>query len=74
MNIFAHNFNPNSNSGPNKFSRQLFNSLIRNYDVKIVNKQSEADVEFALIQLQSLNVKPLVMRLDGIYFNSRFGF
>jgi glycosyltransferase involved in cell wall biosynthesis len=70
MNVFVHNFNPASNSGPNKFSRQLFSVLVNDYDVKIIDNQNEADIEFALIQLQSLNTKPLVMRLDGIYFNS----
>jgi glycosyltransferase involved in cell wall biosynthesis len=70
MKVFTHNFNPTSNSGPNKFSRQLFNTMIKNHDIDIVNNQSDADVEFALIQMESLNTSPLVMRLDGIYFNS----
>ncbi len=70
MKIYTHNFNPNSNSGPNKFSRQLFNCLNKNYDVVATNNQSEADVEFCLIQQQSHKVKPMLLRLDGIYFNS----
>ena len=49
INIFFHNFNPASNSGPNKFTRQLFASLIQQTDHK---------------------VKPMLLRLDGIYFNS----
>jgi len=70
MKIFTHNFNPKSNSGPNKFSRTLFNSLEKNKDVSIVSNQSDADVEFCLIQQQVHKVKPMVLRLDGIWFNS----
>jgi len=70
MKVFTHNFNPESNSGPNKFSRTLFNSLIKNKDVSITNNQSDADVEFCLIQQQVHKVKPMVLRLDGIWFNS----
>ena len=43
MKVFTHNFNPNSNSGPNKFSRTLFNELTKNKDVSIVSDQLEAD-------------------------------
>ena len=70
MNIFTHNFNPNSNSGPNKFTRQLFAHLIDDDKVNIVNNQQTADVEFCLIQQQFSKIKPMVLRLDGIYFNS----
>lgn len=69
MKVFTHNFNPNSNSGPNKFTRTLFNQLIKDKKVKISN-QEEADVEFCLIQQQVHKVKPMVLRLDGIWFNS----
>ena len=69
MKIFTHNFNPISNSGPNKFTRTLFNQLIKDDKVKI-SKQEEADVEFCLIQQQVHKVKPMVLRLDGIWFNS----
>mgnify|MGYP003113788947 CR=1 FL=1 len=69
MKIFTHNFNPNSNSGPNKFTRTLFNRLVKEQGVTISN-QEEADVEFCLIQQQLPKVKPMVLRLDGIWFNS----
>jgi glycosyltransferase involved in cell wall biosynthesis len=69
MKVFTHNFNPQSNSGPNKFTRTLFNRFIKEKDVLISN-QEEADVEFCLIQQQLPKVKPMVLRLDGIYFNS----
>ena len=70
MNVFAHNFNPKSNSGPNKFTRQLFRSLINDNLIKPVSNPSEADIEFFLIQQQQEKLKPAVLRLDGIYFNS----
>lgn len=73
MKVFTHNFNPHSNSGPNKFTRTLFASLINNGLVKLSN-QDEADVEFCLIQQQVHKAKPMVLRLDGIYFNSEQDF
>ena len=70
MKVFAHNFNPNSNSGPNKFSRQLFNQMKKKLGVSFTNNQQDADVEFCLIQQVVHKVKPMVLRLDGIWFNS----
>jgi len=35
-----------------------------------LSNQEEADVEFCLIQQQLPKVKPMVLRLDGIWFNS----
>ena len=68
--IFAHNFNPQSNSGPNKFTRQLFKQMQKDYQVSYTNNQQDADVEFCLIQQVVRKVKPMVLRLDGIWFNS----
>ena len=70
MNIFSHNFNPQSNSGPNKFTRQLFNQMQKDHDTSYTNNQQDADVEFCLIQQVVHKVKPMVLRLDGIWFNS----
>ena len=70
MKIFAHNFNPRSNSGPNKFTRQLFNQMQKEHGVSYTINQQEADVEFCLIQQVVHKVKPMVLRLDGIWFNS----
>lgn len=69
MNIFTHNFNPNSNSGPNKFTRSLFIKLLEEKEVTLTN-QDAADIEFCLIQQAVQKKKPMVLRLDGIYFNS----
>ena len=69
MKVFTHNFNPQSNSGPNKFTRTLFRNLINERGVLLSN-QKTADVEFCLIQQQLPKVKPMVLRLDGIWFNS----
>lgn len=70
MKIFPHNFNPSSNSGPNKFTRTLFNELKKSSNVKIVNSQQDADIEFCLIHQEEQKVKPMVLRLDGIWFNT----
>jgi len=69
MKIFTHNFNPESNSGPNKFTRTLFSNLVKEKDVSL-SAQEDADVEFCLIQQQVHKVKPMLLRLDGIWFNS----
>lgn len=68
MKIFTHNFDPRSDSGPNKFSRQLLGNLIKTYDHSL-STQEESDIEFCLIQQVAQKLKPLVLRLDGIYFN-----
>lgn len=70
MKVFTHNFNPQSNSGPNKFTRTLFRKLINENEV-VLSNQEEADVEFCLIQQQLPKVKPMLLRLDGIWFNSK---
>jgi len=69
MKVFTHNFNPSSNSGPNKFTRALLSNLHKQEKVAITN-QEEADIEFCLIQQQLPKVKPMLLRLDGIWFNS----
>lgn len=69
MKVFTHNFDPTSNSGPNKFTRTLLSRLFKQGKISITN-QEEADVEFCLIQQQLPKVKPMVLRLDGIWFNS----
>ena len=74
MKIFTHNFNPASNSGPNKFTRQLFRTLSKNHNVEVTNNQNESDIEFCLIQQIKHKIKPTVLRLDGIYFNSEQDF
>jgi len=73
MKVFTHNFNPQSNSGPNKFTRQLFRKLIEEKGFEITG-QEDCDIEFCLIQQTSEKKKPMVLRLDGIYFNSEQDF
>lgn len=73
MKVFTHNFNPQSNSGPNKFTRQLFKKLTSEKGFEITS-QEDCDVEFCLIQQQTHKKKPMVLRLDGIYFNSEQNF
>ena len=74
MKVFAHNFDPSSNSGPNKFSRQLFMNLMQDEKYSMTSQQEEADVEFCLIQQSVHKKKPMLLRLDGIYFNSEQDF
>ena len=69
MKVFTHNFNPKSDSGPNKFTRDLFINLMTHRGFELVN-QDHADVEFCLIQQAAQKKNPMVLRLDGIYFNS----
>jgi glycosyltransferase involved in cell wall biosynthesis len=73
MKVFTHNFNPQSNSGPNKFTRQLFKKLISEKGFEITS-QEDCEVEFCLIQQETQKKKPMVLRLDGIYFNSEQDF
>ncbi len=73
MKIFTHNFNPSSNSGPNKFTRTLFSKLVNDKKVSL-SSQEKADIEFCVIQQQAHKVKPMILRLDGIYFNSEQDF
>ena len=68
MKIYCHNFSPSSNTGPNKFTRQLINQMSKDYKVT-VSSQKDCDAEFALIHLTSQKRKPTILRLDGIYFN-----
>jgi len=70
LKVFTHNFNPKSNSGPNKFTRDLFVKLLNEKGFSLTN-QEDADVEFCLIQQTSQKKKPMILRLDGIYFNSK---
>ena len=48
----------------------MFNSLVNQNLVSLENTQQNADVEFCLIQQSVHKVKPMVLRLDGIWFNS----
>ena len=74
MKVFPHNFDPSSNSGPNKFTRTLFTSLINQGQIDVVDNQIVADIEFCLIQQAAHKIKPMVLRLDGIWFNSEQDF
>ena len=69
MNVFLENFNAESDSGPNGFTKKLFTRLLRSGDVKLTS-YDDADLSFCLIQEQMNKVKPRVLRLDGIYFNT----
>ena len=62
------NVDINSNSGPNGFGRKLVNSILKNNLAEISNR--EFDVQLSFIQ-KTNNFNPTVLRLDGIYFDSK---
>jgi len=68
MNVFLENFDNNSDSGPNGFTRKLFSRLVDDKKVKITDYE-DCDVNFCLIQGDLSLKKPRILRLDGIYFN-----
>jgi len=70
MNVVLTNFNPSSDSGPNSFSKGLFNSLLEDSKIRLVDSFEKADIEFSLIESLFPKTIPRITRLDGIYFNT----
>ena len=69
MNICLENVSPDSNSGPNSFSRKLIKYM--NKAGHTFDSNQKSDVVLAFIQASNLQYSaPLVQRLDGIYFNT----
>jgi len=70
--ILFENVNPSSTSGPNYFGSKLIKYL-ESYNCKIdVQDIGKHDVHVAFIESTTRNSKPLIQRLDGIYFNANF--
>ncbi|MDB4337430.1 glycosyltransferase [bacterium] len=71
MNIYLDNVNFSSSSGPNSFGKKLAKNLISRGHELNCNDPNDIDVILTFI-MTSLNTKfrPMVQRLDGIYFNS----
>lgn len=68
MKILLDNVNVNSSSGPNSFGRRLRHELKkRGHEVEINVK--DPDVQLSFITSQQ-KITKMVLRLDGIYFNS----
>jgi len=66
MNILLDNVNTNSSSGPNSFGKKL-----KKYLKKIgCNFSSDYDIQLSFISTTSKGQIPIVLRLDGIYFNT----
>ena len=66
MNILLDNVDLNSNTGPNSFGKK-----IRKYLGKLgCGFAPKYDVQLSFITRNKKNTLPLVLRLDGIYFNS----
>lgn len=70
MNIHLDNVNFSSSSGPNSFGKKLAKNLIQRGHKIDCTDPNEIDVILTFI-MTTLNVKfkPMVQRLDGIYFN-----
>jgi len=68
LNIYLENVNLNSQTGPNSFGQKLV-KYICNEDIMITGAE-HSDVSLCFIESRQSNiVKPLVQRLDGIYFD-----
>ena len=70
MNIHLDNVNFSSSSGPNSFGKKLAKNLVERGHKIDCTDPNEVDVILTFI-MTTLNVKfkPMLQRLDGIYFN-----
>ena len=70
MNILFDNVNILSRSGPNHFGTKLIKYLDRSGHNCLVPPQEGADIKLSFIETQQIiKTEPLVLRLDGIYFD-----
>jgi len=70
MNILFDNVNVFSRSGPNHFGSKLIKYLDRLGHRCMVPPQEGADIKLAFIETQQIiKTEPMVLRLDGIYFD-----
>ena len=73
MNILFENVNMNSHSGPNSFAKKLKKFLKKsdNNIGEITTAGFSPDIQLSFISTFSRRKSiPVVLRLDGIYFNS----
>ena len=66
MKVFFDNVNFESNSGPNSFGKKLANTFTKKGHILT---HENPDIQLSFIQSYN-HVAPIVLRLDGIYFNS----
>lgn len=71
MKIFLDNVDPSSLSGPNTFGTKLTRSLIRLGHFVSLKPFPGDDVQLSFIETTRRTAPKVVLRLDGIYFNSR---
>ena len=70
MNILLDNVNIFSTSGPNHFGAKLIKYLDRAGHQCLLPPQDGADIKLSFIKSQQIiKTEPLVLRLDGIYFD-----
>ena len=68
MNIYLENIDLKSDSGPNSFANKFVNYA----EECTFNKTKKPDVHLCFIETNKIHFeKPLFLRLDGIYFNTR---
>lgn len=70
MKILFDNVDPNSTSGPNSFGRKLMQEFNKKGHEAAVFLE-DPDVQLSFIQRRSVKAKKTVLRLDGIYFNTK---
>ena len=71
MNVFLENVNLNSNTGPNYFAQKLKKYL--GFRGILFDNSLKQDIKLTFIESNGQrNDLPMVQRLDGIYFNSKF--
>lgn len=70
MKIYFDNVDLTSSSGPNSFGRVLYNEMTRKGHI-IETRPFDADVQMSFIHVTRKSGKKTVLRLDGIYFNTR---
>ena len=70
MNILLDNVNIFSTSGPNHFGSKLIKYLNRRGNKCMLPPQEGADIKLTFIEsTQIIETTPMVLRLDGIYFD-----
>ena len=70
MKVLTTNFNPNSDSGPNSFSRGMLGHLVEKDKISIGKNIEESDIEFCLIESPIPETIQKITRPNGIYFNT----
>ena len=75
MRVLFDNVNLSSDNGPNSFAKKLVHALHeQGHEVSDKAPQGSGDIVLSFIETFVNHEKPLVQRLDGIYFNNQFDY